>query len=126
MGMRHYYTDREGLIETDDYVVERVWEESCYIGESDSGESNFGGSPNLSGIMQALSCIISTTHGLGTTVRERMMCSCQICAELSLIFFFFYHLLAGWPSTYFLHRIFPVGMECHLFTLYSGKFELML
>ena len=58
------------------------------LGGSDSGESNFGGSPNLSGIMQALSCIISTTHGLGTTVGKGFMCLCQICAELSLIFFF--------------------------------------
>ena len=59
------------------------------LGGSDSGESNFGGSPNLSDIMQALSCIISMTHALATTVGRGLMCPCQICAELLLIFYFF-------------------------------------
>ena len=39
--------------------------------------------------MQALSCIISTTHGLGTTVGKGLMCLCQICVEILLIFYYF-------------------------------------
>ena len=58
------------------------------LGGSDSGESNSGGSLNLDGITQAPSCIVSTTHGLGTTVGKGSMCLCQICAELLLIFYF--------------------------------------
>ena len=41
-------------------------------------------------------------------------------------FLFFYQLLAGWPSSKFFHRMFPVGVECHLFTFYSGNFALMV
>ena len=59
------------------------------LGGSDSGESNFGGSQNLSGIMQALFSIISTTYGLGTIVRKGLICLCQISAELLLISYFF-------------------------------------
>ena len=84
----HYYTDREGLIETDDYVVERVLEDPVVRGKR-QWRVNFGGSLNLNGIMQALSCIISTTHGLGTTVGKGSIFLWQICAELLLIFFFF-------------------------------------
>ena len=40
----HYYTDWEGLIENDDYVVERVLQDGVVRGR-DSGESNFGGFP---------------------------------------------------------------------------------
>ena len=72
-------------------------------GASDSGESNFGGSSNLSGIMQALSCIISTIHGFGTTVGKGLMCLCQICAELLLIFYLFTNYWqAGLPAIFFI------------------------
>ena len=69
----HYYTDREGLTETDNYVVERVLEDRVVRGKR-QWRVKFPGFSNLSGIMQALSCIISTTHGLGTTVAKGWMC----------------------------------------------------
>ena len=76
--------------------------------------------------MQALSCIISTTRELGTTVGKGLMCLCQICAELLLIFYFFTNYWQIVPPASLFHRIFPVGVECHLFTLYSGNFALTL
>ena len=76
--------------------------------------------------MQALSCIISTMHGLGIIVVMGLMCLCRVCVELLLIFYLFYQLLAGWPSSKLFRQIFPVGVECHLFTLYSGRFAWML
>ena len=77
-------------------------------GASDSSESIFGGFLSLSGIMQAPSCIISTIHGLGTAVGKGLMYLCQICAELLLIFYFCYQLLASWPSSKFFTSNFPV------------------
>ena len=58
-------------------------------GASDSGESNFRGFPILGDIMQGFCCMISTTHGLGTTFGKGLMCLCQICAELLSTFYFF-------------------------------------
>ena len=57
-------------------------------GPGDPDELVFGGFLNLSGIMQARSCIMSTTHGLGINVVMRLMCLCEICAELLLSFYF--------------------------------------
>ena len=73
------------------------------LGGSDSGKSNFGASPNLSGIMQAVSCIMSTTHGLGTTVGKGLTCLCQICAQFLLTFYFFTNYWqAGPPANFFI------------------------
>ena len=53
--------------------------------------------------MQASSCIIPTTHGLGTTVGKGLMCLCQICAELLLIFYFFTNYWqVGPPASFFI------------------------
>ena len=65
----HHYTDREGLIETDNCVVEPVLED-CVVRGKRQWRVEFCGSANLSGIMQARSCIISTIHGLGTTLER--------------------------------------------------------
>ena len=73
------------------------------LGGSDNAESNFGGSANLSGILQAPSCIISTTHGLGTTVERGLMCLCQICAEILLFFYCFTNYWqVGPPASFFI------------------------
>ena len=62
-----------------------------------------GDFPNLSGIMQALPCIISTTNGLRTTFGKGLMCLCQICAELLLIFYFFTNYWqVGPPASFFM------------------------
>ena len=98
----HYHTDREGLIETTDYVVERVLEDRVVRGKR-QWRVKYRGSPNLSGIMQALCCIILTTHGLGTTVGKGLMCLRQICAELLLTFFFFTtYWQVGPPAIFFI------------------------
>ena len=68
----HYCTHGKGLIETGDYVVERVLEDRVVRGKR-QWRAKFLGFPNLSGIMQALSCIISTTHGLGIIVMKGLM-----------------------------------------------------
>ena len=53
--------------------------------------------------MQALSCIISMTHGLGTTVGKGLMCLCQIWAEVLLIFYFFTNYCqVGPPASFFI------------------------
>ena len=73
------------------------------LGGSEGGESNFGGSPNLSGNMQALFCTTLMTHGLSPAVGTTLMCLCQICAELLLIFYFFTNYwLVGPPVSFFI------------------------
>ena len=56
--------------------------------------------------MQGLSCITSTTHGLGIIVVKGLMCLCQICAALLLIFYFFTNYWqVGSPASVFINLL---------------------
>ena len=54
------------------------------------------------------------------------MCLCQICAELLLGFHFVTNFWQVGPPASSFNQIFPVGVDCHLFTFYSANFALML
>ena len=56
--------------------------------------------------MVAVSCIMSTIHGLGIFVVKGLMCVCQMCAELLLIFYFFLPSIGRWA----LHQVFSAHL----------------
>ena len=112
----HYYTDRAGLIETNNYVVQRFSKDRVVRGKR-QWRVKFRGfceaQWHYAGYFM---------HNINDTW-ARYNCRKAIDVSLSDLrciivdFLFFYQLMEGWPSSKFFHQTFPVGVECHLFTL---------
>ena len=84
----HYYTDRKGLIETDDYAVERFLKDRVVRGKR-QWRVKFWGFPEPEWHYAGSFMRNINDTWLGTTVGKGLMCPCQICAELLLTFCFF-------------------------------------